>query len=256
MCKKYIFQDQDILNELFKDNIGKLPPTFCFIPSAYLSDKGNKYAECYEHGIFTKTEVNSLTEPAIIHYAGVKPWEDKTTKMSDEWFIIYDKLFDRRELEIVNNKAVVVDKQEVQNRTTILNLIGKEFMITRLAGLRSFQLDLSKYKPPFVVRSEDYQKEIVFKTEADIKSMYKIRQVMSLKQSSKMVFIEKFIQGAFNAYVNKTGHLYTEGSVSFNTIELLFNKAKILLDSFSGYSQVEFLIAGETVYFKRLFKGE
>lgn len=251
--QNYVFQDQDIMNKVFKGKIGRLPPTYCLIPNAYLSkdSEDNRYVYCCERGIFSGEEVNQLVEPNIIHYAGPKPWIDNKIFLADEWIAVFEKIFG-----ITYYKDEITQKQlDVRNgitRTKLVELIGKEHLITRIAGVRSFQLNLKEYKIPFVIRSFDFEEEIVFRDEDDLKSVTKLKKLINLKKKSKIVFVEKYLQGAINVTAEANEQIYSEDYISFEVIDKIVKLSKILFGAYKEYSKAEFLVVNENLYFKRL----
>lgn len=84
---KYIYQDQDIINILFKNNILQLP---------------NKY-NCKANDIV----INNRLDFNMIHYAGLKPWNDFTACWI-EWWDVFRKtpIFDRDELNNIYVKIL------------------------------------------------------------------------------------------------------------------------------------------------------
>jgi lipopolysaccharide biosynthesis glycosyltransferase len=71
--KQYNFQDQDVLNILSvnqQEHIGTLSTIYVTLASGKML-----YKQALEEGIISKKEYDDvMTAPAIMHYAGVKPW--------------------------------------------------------------------------------------------------------------------------------------------------------------------------------------
>lgn len=80
--KQFLFQDQDIINIVCKGNIGWLPlkynsaPSLCNVAPEKLLEANITTAEEFEE---------ALISPAIIHYAGPKPWKTFTYHWYDWW---------------------------------------------------------------------------------------------------------------------------------------------------------------------------
>lgn len=81
--EKFYYQDQDILNMTCQGAISYLPPKYNRL--AYLED--NDFGQFVEEGIYTREEVREAVQsPAIIHYAGDKPWKRFDTNLGSLWW--------------------------------------------------------------------------------------------------------------------------------------------------------------------------
>lgn len=81
--EKLYYQDQDILNITCQDAIAYLP--FRYNSLAYMTDED--YDRCIDEGIYSAQECREGREhPAIIHYAGDKPWKRYDTNRGDLWW--------------------------------------------------------------------------------------------------------------------------------------------------------------------------
>lgn len=81
--EKLYYQDQDILNITCRDAIYYLPPRYNRF--AYMEEKD--YGRFISEGIMTEAECReALEHPAIIHYAGDKPWKRYDTNMGYLWW--------------------------------------------------------------------------------------------------------------------------------------------------------------------------
>ncbi len=81
--QKLYYQDQDILNITCQGAIAYLLPRYNRL--AYLSDED--YGQFAAEGIFTEAEcAQALDHPAIIHYAGDKPWKRYDTNLGPLWW--------------------------------------------------------------------------------------------------------------------------------------------------------------------------
>lgn len=81
--EKLYYQDQDILNITCQNAIWYLPPKYNFL--AYMDQ--SEYDTLVREGIFTAEECrDALEHPAIIHYAGDKPWKRYDTNLGYLWW--------------------------------------------------------------------------------------------------------------------------------------------------------------------------
>ncbi len=81
--QKLYYQDQDILNITCRDRIIYLPPKYNSL--AYLS--AEDYRRMVTEDIFTEVEsAQAQEQPAILHYAGDKPWKRYDTNQGFVWW--------------------------------------------------------------------------------------------------------------------------------------------------------------------------
>lgn len=81
--EKFYYQDQDILNITCQGKIVYLPPKYNCL--AYLS--AEDYRQMVAEDIFTEAEcVQAQEHPAILHYAGDKPWKRYDTNRGFVWW--------------------------------------------------------------------------------------------------------------------------------------------------------------------------
>lgn len=81
--ERFYYQDQDILNITCQGAIAYLPPKYNRL--AYLEDKD--FGQFVTEGIYTREEEReALLTPAIIHYAGDKPWKRYDTNLGSLWW--------------------------------------------------------------------------------------------------------------------------------------------------------------------------
>lgn len=81
--EKLYYQDQDILNITCQGAIKYLPPKYNRL--AYMEDQ--EYDRFVSEGIYTAQECGeALDHPAIIHYAGDKPWKRYDTNLGRLWW--------------------------------------------------------------------------------------------------------------------------------------------------------------------------
>lgn len=75
----YYYQDQDILNVLFRKVLFLLPK-YCFMPK-------HNYMPAIKENIINQGDYyEAKAFPVIIHYAGRKPWDDCDVAAADQWW--------------------------------------------------------------------------------------------------------------------------------------------------------------------------
>ena len=83
----FTFQDQDILNLTCRGRIHYLPPTYN-LHAMFDFQKERDYAD----QLFGSSEVDeAIRDPALIHYAGNKPWNRPDCFYYDRWWEAYRK---------------------------------------------------------------------------------------------------------------------------------------------------------------------
>ncbi|MDE6737897.1 MAG: glycosyltransferase family 8 protein [Lachnospiraceae bacterium] len=108
--QKLYYQDQDILNITCQDAIRYLPPRYNRF--AYMEEK--EYGRFVSERILTEPECRAAIEhPAIIHYAGDKPWKRYDTNLGYLW---WDYVNSRPEL----SKQFDVEKAKKYHGPTLL----------------------------------------------------------------------------------------------------------------------------------------
>ena len=81
--ERFYYQDQDILNITCQGAMAYLPPKYNRL--AYLEDKD--FGQFVTEGIYTQEEEReALWSPAVIHYAGDKPWKRYDTNLGSLWW--------------------------------------------------------------------------------------------------------------------------------------------------------------------------
>lgn len=82
-AQKFYYQDQDILNITCRGAVAYLPPKYNRF--AYLSAKD--FGQFVAEGIYAEAESRQAQEhPAILHYAGDKPWIRYDTNLGSVWW--------------------------------------------------------------------------------------------------------------------------------------------------------------------------
>lgn len=93
--ERFYYQDQDILNITCQGAIAYLPPKYNRL--AYLEE--SDFGQFVTEGIYTQEErQEALQFPAIIHYAGDKPWKRYDTNLGSLWWDYVNAQQDLREL--------------------------------------------------------------------------------------------------------------------------------------------------------------
>lgn len=93
--EKLYYQDQDILNITCQGAIRYLPPRYNRL--AYLEQKD--YDRFVSEAVFTRQECEeAMAHPAIIHYAGDKPWKRYDTNLGRIWWDYVDSQPDLQDL--------------------------------------------------------------------------------------------------------------------------------------------------------------
>ncbi len=93
--EKLYYQDQDILNITCQGSIAYLSPKYNRL--AYLEEKD--FGQFVTEGIYTREEEQeALQSPAIIHYAGDKPWKRYDTNLGSLWWNYVNAQSDLRDL--------------------------------------------------------------------------------------------------------------------------------------------------------------
>lgn len=93
--EKLYYQDQDILNITCQGSIAYLSPKYNRL--AYLEEKD--FGQFVTEGIYTREEEQeALQSPAIIHYAGDKPWKRYDTNLGSLWWDYVNAQSDLRDL--------------------------------------------------------------------------------------------------------------------------------------------------------------
>lgn len=93
--ERFYYQDQDILNITCQGAIAYLPPKYNRL--AYLNDQD--FGQFVTEGVYTQEEEReALQSPAIIHYAGDKPWKRYDTNLGSLWWDYVTAQPDLREL--------------------------------------------------------------------------------------------------------------------------------------------------------------
>ena len=116
---KYLYQDQDIINITCKGKIKYLSPRYTFAQGAYRysyenPDKLDK--------IFTKNEIKEAIEYGIIHYNGVKPWNNFCFRY-DIWWNYY------------RNSVFFEEKKIFETEKTIVSKLNTNFIMKLKIGL-------------------------------------------------------------------------------------------------------------------------
>ena len=132
VTEPYFYVDQDIINISCKNQIGFLPLKYN-VP-AYLSTE--QLFEFEKENLYTKTEVlEAVNSPAIIHYAGEKPWNNSTINHGKEWinFVKSDRKLKHIYYKYINKPESVLQKIFSIKNYTIKN---KKYKIITIFGIK------------------------------------------------------------------------------------------------------------------------
>lgn len=81
--EKFYYQDQDILNITCQGAVAYLPPKYNRL--AYLEEKD--FDQFIREGVYTQEECReAIRSPAVIHYAGDKPWKRYDANLGNVWW--------------------------------------------------------------------------------------------------------------------------------------------------------------------------
>lgn len=116
--------DQDILNLVFENKVKYIPIKYCYIPmgSYFANIERDKLSQHH-----TQEEISEYErDPAIIHYAGTKPWNINTLDIADLELNNYKLWWDELNqcLTFINNKAIFELYQKLNNNIIAL---GSEY---------------------------------------------------------------------------------------------------------------------------------
>jgi UDP-glucose:(galactosyl)LPS alpha-1,2-glucosyltransferase len=82
--QEFFFMDQDILNITCKNKVTFLPPRYNILVNLLNS---NNYTDLASENIFNQEDINDVyKKPAMLHFAGGKPWDNKNNAHADEWW--------------------------------------------------------------------------------------------------------------------------------------------------------------------------
>ena len=137
--KAFNYQDQDVLNILFidkQDEVGTLSPKYATLAGA--REKG-LYKIALDENIITKSEYKEvLNNPAIIHYAGIKPWNSYNkaegflwwdfVEKNDIYFDFFQKSLNRKIQKQLFLQNIFSIKNEILN--------SKKYKIIKILGLK------------------------------------------------------------------------------------------------------------------------
>lgn len=110
--RKYFYQDQDILNITCKGNIHVLPMRYNVAATLEKKD----FKTFYTEDIYDKETVDRARKsPAILHYTGEKPWNNRGVNQAKIWWDYVESQSDLR---------ILFDKRKTKNKKTT-GLLGK-----------------------------------------------------------------------------------------------------------------------------------
>lgn len=248
-----LFQDQDILNRVYEGKKGKLPPTFCMIPKCYV--KGI-YNTPTSYRLFSKTEINELSNPIIVHWAGVnKPWNSDVGKKI-EWISINECILSDKKIEITEEKLYVKNnflKSFLNNinRNSLADLIGEENMIPKIASYPIGLVNINTLPEMFVLRRMDYSDSFI----CDNKEEFKEKSKKFLLNKIP-TFAEKFMENCVSYFVeqDKTGIFLSNKTsliIDIQAKEKILYLAQKIYNKFKIDCRLEFIVDKKgKVYFR------
>lgn len=112
--KKYVYQDQDIINIVCKGHIKHLPLKYNFTWSLYHSITNSSFYE------LKKDEITDSISGSIIHYTGEKPWNSLCLRFEIWWYYYEKSLFRNTMLPITLYESIpqkVITSPEMRSKT-------------------------------------------------------------------------------------------------------------------------------------------
>lgn len=254
---KYIFQDQDIINRVYEGNKGKLPPSFCFIPKCYVN---GVYNSSSARKIFTNSELDTLKDPIILHWAGIeKPWCVDVPK-GREWNSVNKCVKENSVIEI-EEEPIKVKYSFIRSvinkasRSSISKVIGEENMIPKLASYSTGIIFINKLPESFILRSDDYKKSFC----CDNKLLFRDDELNKIIKNTisdgSSFYLEKMVTGDI-IYARKsednisiTGNNFS--NISDENKDLILDLSEKIYNKFNIYKTLEFVIDKKgKVYFR------
>jgi lipopolysaccharide biosynthesis glycosyltransferase len=130
--KEIPFVDQSVMNCTLAGNIKDLPLTYNVQTFIRLN---LPYAQAIDSFAFSEEEWNNaLISPTIIHYAGLKPWQNKRMVLLDEWWKqakktpIWEEIKERYlpEIGFENEEALFLAFDEIKEKHLVENKLENE----------------------------------------------------------------------------------------------------------------------------------
>lgn len=116
--KKYLYQDQDVINLFFKNKIFPLPLEYNYT--------------------FAERSKNVMLKPIVYHYTGAKPW-DTLVAYGDVWWEYYRKsMFYKAEVYEEYNNKMFSDVNDVRLSYKFSKKTGLIFLIKLIAKVFKF----------------------------------------------------------------------------------------------------------------------
>ena len=253
----FIFQDQDILNMVFKSDIGKLPPTFCMIPKVFAKEIYNSEVS---KKLFSDKEISELNNPVIIHWSGVqKPWSTYPSVLKrEEWKQAKDFIFSGQPIDNLDKQGIPqqrVFKFNELNRQFFIKSLGTEYLIPKLQTVLSEGVKVSSLPNKCVLKRFDYTKSLLI-DKSSIDDLELINKVESFCRVNKPLVIERFIETKNKILVREIDDklvLFADHQVDPKTSELIISLANTLYNSLNKSYKIEFIISEEgQLYFSQI----
>lgn len=105
--KKYIYQDQDIINIIAKNRIKRIPSQYNVTPLFYELYNSNADEVKDFYGNQEDKHIILSGKDCVIHYAGPKPWNSFTYAWREWWDVYSQSMFYNPELELkITNSCI------------------------------------------------------------------------------------------------------------------------------------------------------
>jgi UDP-glucose:(galactosyl)LPS alpha-1,2-glucosyltransferase len=127
--QEHCFMDQDILNITFMDKVVYLPPRYNVLANLV---KHKNYQELLTENVFSQKEIEDVYyNPAVLHFAGRKPWDNKDVAYADEWwkyvrektplYDYFERRHNERQWRIGKNKKNMVSSMKQPTKQKKMN---------------------------------------------------------------------------------------------------------------------------------------
>lgn len=137
--KEFFYVDQDIINLTCQNKIGYIPLQYN-LPAYLTNDSLTRFLK---ELLITNEELeNAVKSPAIIHYAGEKPWDNPHINKGELWynFVKKDNVLKNLFAELIDNTERNKNKEmlktifsisNIENNRKQINLLGLKIKIKR-----------------------------------------------------------------------------------------------------------------------------
>lgn len=256
LSKKLIFQDQDIINEVFKGDIGCLPCTFCVVPKA--AAKGI-YDSNTAKILFSSSEREEIKNPLIIHWSGVqKPWSTEFEALRKrEWFETRDLIFSGQSLQSVVKEKIgkTFNLPSMINRQFIGQIIGKDHLIPKIATYIFGDLQVDALPDIFVMKSSDYLQNLVINKQK-LDKLELIRKIENFCKINRPVLIEQYIKPKnfiLVKFIDGKISIVSTSSIDINIVSLIQDLSIRLYNHIEKNYNLKYIISeSNELYFSEI----